>query len=66
MAVEADDHGGFLRAVLARLPAHFVVLCLLVVGLAWFTQREARQRETVYAPLLSACLQIMQHQGPNR
>jgi hypothetical protein len=48
------------HAALGRLPAQFLVLAILLGGLAWFVHSENRHREQVYAPLLAACLNVMQ------
>jgi hypothetical protein len=43
-----------------HLPVQFLMLCLLIIGLAWFVHSENRHREAVYAPLLAACLRVME------
>jgi hypothetical protein len=45
---------------LAGKPAEYLLLVVLLGGLAWFVDREARHREQVYAPLLAACLREFQ------
>jgi hypothetical protein len=53
-----------LRLAATRLPAQFLILALLMggmmAGLILVIDREARHREAVYAPLLSACLRVME------
>ena len=36
------------------------MLVALVFGLGWFVDREQRHREQVYAPLLAACLRVLE------
>jgi hypothetical protein len=45
---------------LSRQPSQFILLVLLMFGLGWFVHFEARHREQVYAPLLAACLRVME------
>lgn len=47
------------HAAFSRLPANFLVLAILLAGLAWFVHSENRHREAVYAPLLATCLDLM-------
>jgi hypothetical protein len=51
------------HAAIARLPANFLVLAILLAGLAWFVHSENRHREAVYAPLLTTCLDLMRRNG---
>jgi hypothetical protein len=57
------DWRSVVHAVAQKLPANFLVLALLLGGLAWFVHAENRHREQVYAPLLAACLRTME--APN-
>ena len=45
---------------LSRQPVQFLMLAVILVGLGWFVDRENRHREAVYAPLLAACLRVME------
>jgi hypothetical protein len=54
------DPGQWLNWLTHKLPAAFIVLALLLVGLGWFVYSENRHREAVYAPLLAACLRMME------
>jgi hypothetical protein len=51
------------HAAIVRLPANFLVLAILLAGLAWFVHSENRHREAVYAPLLTTCLDLMRRNG---
>jgi hypothetical protein len=45
---------------LSRQPSQFILLVALILGLGWFVHSENRHREAVYAPLLAACLRVME------
>jgi hypothetical protein len=45
---------------LSRQPSQFILLVLLLFGLGWFVHTEGRHREAVYAPLLAACLRVLE------
>ena len=59
--VEAPiDPGQWLNWLTHKLPVSFLMLCLMMAGLAWFVHSENRHREAVYAPLLASCLRTME------